>query len=129
MPLNGFSIVEKSLADILLTSETSEWGYIVEANLTIPEELHDFFADYPLAPSREVVVIGAMSNEQVDKLGKLGITTLPNVPKLLQTLHPKEGCVLHYLTLKLNHELGMKIRKSVNVLLKKSLVFLETTFF
>ena len=109
LPLKDFSIVEKSLADILLTSETSEWGYIVEVNLTIPEELHDFFADYPLAPSREVVDIGAMSNELVDMLGKLRITTLPKVPKLLQTLHPKEGYVLHYLTLKLYHELGMKI--------------------
>ena len=49
LPLNDFSIIEKSLADILLTSETSEWGYIVEVNLTIPEELHDFFAGYPLS--------------------------------------------------------------------------------
>ena len=48
LPLNGFSIVEKSLEDILLTSETSELGYIVEVNLTIPEGLHDFFADNPL---------------------------------------------------------------------------------
>ena len=109
LPLNDFSIVEKSLADKLLTSETSEWGYIVEVNLTIPKELHDFFADYPLAPSREVADIGAMSNEQVDMLGKLGITTLPKMPKLLQTLHPKENYVLHYLTLKLYQELGMKI--------------------
>ena len=70
LPLNDFSIVEKSLADILLTSETSEWGYIVEVNLTIPEELHDFYADYPVAPSREVVDIGAMSNEQIDMLGE-----------------------------------------------------------
>ena len=50
-----------------------------------------------------------MSNEQVDMLGKLGITTLPIVPKFLQTLHPKQGYVLHYLTLKLYHDLGMKI--------------------
>ena len=50
-----------------------------------------------------------MSNEQVDMLGKLGIITLPKVPKLLQTLHPKEGYVLHYLTLKMYLELGMKI--------------------
>ena len=103
LPLNDFSIVEKNLADVLLTSETSEGGYIVEVNFTIPKELCDFVADYPLAPSRELVEIGAMSNEQVDMLGKLGITTLPKVPKLLQTLHPKEGCVLHYLTLKLYH--------------------------
>ena len=45
LPLNNFSIVEKSLADILLLSEISEWLYIVGVNLTIPEELHDFFAD------------------------------------------------------------------------------------
>ena len=102
-PLNDFSIDEKSLEDILLTSKTSESSKIVEIILTIPDEFHDFFAQYPLAPSREVVNIGAMSNEQVDLLGKLGITTLPKVPKLLQTLHPKEGYVLHYLTLKLYH--------------------------
>ena len=41
-------------------------------------------------------------------LGNLGITTLPKVPKLLQTLHPKEDYVLHYLTLTWYHELGMK---------------------
>ena len=45
LPLNNFSIVEKSLADVLLLSEISEWLYIVGVNLTIPEELHDFFAD------------------------------------------------------------------------------------
>ena len=50
LPLYDFSIVEKSLVDILLTSKSSEWGYIVEVSLTIPEELHDFFADYPLPP-------------------------------------------------------------------------------
>ena len=109
LPLNDFSINEKSLAYILLISETAERGYILEVNLTIPEKLHDFFADYPLALSLEVVDIGAMSNEQVDMLGKLGITTLPKVPKLLQTLHPKESYILHYLTLKLYDELGMKI--------------------
>ena len=116
LPINDFSIVQKSLADILLTSETSEWGYIVEVNLTIPEEFHDFFADYPLAPSREEVGIGAMSNEQVDILGKLGITTLPKMRKLLQIFHSKEGYVLHYLTLKLYHELEMKITHLAKVL-------------
>ena len=57
-----------------------------------------------------------MSNEQVDTLGKLGITALPKVPKLLQTLHTKEGYVSHYLTLKLYHELGMKITHPEKVL-------------
>ena len=51
----------------------------------------------------------SMSNEQVDMLGNLGIITPPKVPKLVQTFHPKEGYVLNYLILKLNHDLGMKI--------------------
>ena len=38
LPFNDFSIVEKRLEDILLTSETSGWDYIVEVSLTIPEE-------------------------------------------------------------------------------------------
>ena len=80
LPLNNFSIVEKRLEDIVLTGETSEWGYIVEVNLTILEELHEFFADYKLAPSLEVVDIGALSNEQVDMLGKLGIFPLGIFP-------------------------------------------------
>ena len=50
LPLNDFSIVEKNLADKLLTIETSELGYIVEVNLTIPEELHDFLLITPLPP-------------------------------------------------------------------------------
>ena len=60
--LNDFSKVEKRLEDKLLTRETSEWGYIVEVNLTIHEELHDFIDDYLLAASREVLDIVAMSN-------------------------------------------------------------------
>ena len=60
-PLKDSSIVEKRLEDILVTSKTSEWVYIIEVNLTIPEERYDFFADYLLAPSREVVDIGATS--------------------------------------------------------------------
>ena len=87
LPLKYFSIVEKRLEDILLTSETSEWGYIVEVDLTKPEDLYNFFADYPVVPSREVVDIGEMSNEQVELLGNLGINTLP---KRLQSLHSKE---------------------------------------
>ena len=34
------------------------------------------------------------------------MNALPKVAKLLQILHPREGYDLHYLTLKLYHELG-----------------------
>ena len=49
-------------------------------------------------------------------LGEMGVTSLPKVPKLVQTLDPKEGYVLHYLTLKLYIELGLRFTKLIKVL-------------
>ena len=116
LPIKDFSIVEESLEYILQTDDKSEWGYILEVDLSIPEELQDYFADYTLAPSREVIGADKLSNEQIQMLGEMGVTSLPKVPKLVQTLDPKEGYVLHYLTLKLYIELGLRITKMINVL-------------
>ena len=90
--------------------------HILEVDLSIPEELQDYFADYPLAPSREVIGTDQLSNEQIQMLGEMGVTSLPKVPKLVQTLDPKEGYVLHYLTLKLYIELGLRVTKLIKVL-------------
>ena len=49
-------------------------------------------------------------------LGEMGVTSLPKVTKLIQTLYPKEEYVLHYLTLKLYIELGLKDTKLIKVL-------------
>ena len=114
--IKEFSIVEESLEYILQTDDKSEWGYILEKDLSIPEELQDYFADYPLAPSREVIGTDKLSNEQIQMLGEMGVTSLPKVPKLVQTLDPKEGYVLHYLTLKLYIELGLRVTKLIKVL-------------
>ena len=57
-----------------------------------------------------------LSNEQTQMLGEMGVTTLPKAPKLVQTLDPKEGYVLNYLTLKLCIELGLKVTKLIRVL-------------
>ena len=72
LPMNDFSIVEESLEDILKTEDYSEWGYIPEVDLSIPEELQDYFADYPLAPSREVIGMDKLSNEQIQMLWEMG---------------------------------------------------------
>ena len=69
LPIKYFSIVEESLEYILQTDDKSEWGYILEVDLSIPEELQDYFADYPLAPSREVIGTDKLSNEQIQMLG------------------------------------------------------------
>ena len=116
LPIKDFSIVEESLEYILQTDDNSEWGYILEVDLNIPDELQDYFAEYSLAPSREVIGTDKLSNEQIQMFGELGVTSLPKVPKLVQTLDPKEGYVLHYLTLKLYIELGLRVTKLIKVL-------------
>ena len=59
LPIKDFSIAEESLEYILQTDDSSEWGYILEVDLSIPEEL---------APSREVIGKDKLSNEQIQML-------------------------------------------------------------
>ena len=114
--MKDFSIVEESLEYILQTEDSSEWGYILEVDLSIPEELQNCFADYPLALSREVIGTDKLSNEKIQILGEMGVTSIPKASKLVQTLDPKEGYFLHYLTLKLYIELGLKVTILTKVL-------------
>ena len=79
LPMNDFSIVEESLEDILKTEDNSEWGYILEVDLSIPEELQNYFAEYALAPSLEVIGMDKLSNEQIHILGEMGVTSLPKL--------------------------------------------------
>ena len=63
--MNDFSIVEESLIDILKTEDKSELRHILEFDLSIPKDFQDFFADYPLVPSRVVIVMDKLSNEEM----------------------------------------------------------------
>ncbi len=116
LPTKGFEIVENvSLEEILNTSENSPNGYTVEVDLYYPDELHSTHADFPLAPDKHVV--------DYDWLGSYQMETLQNLPirngktkKPTQTLYPKHNYVLHYLTLKLYVELGLKVKRLGQVL-------------
>ena len=85
----------------MLAEKDSEWGYIAEVDLEFPEKVQGYFKNYPPAPSKEVVEMSDLSTNQVKMVGGRAITSLPKVPKLIQSLQRKEGYVLHYLTLQL----------------------------
>ena len=68
------------------TEEDSEWGYIDEIDLEFPDEVHDYFKGYPLAPSKEIDEMSHLSTNQVQLLGEMAITSLPKVTKLVQSL-------------------------------------------
>ena len=98
LPLNDFKWADDSvdIPKLLLTEEDSEWGYLAEVDIEFPDELHDYFKDYPPAPSKESVQITDLSTDQVEIDGKLGITSLPKVPKLIQSLQKSQDifCII-----------------------------------
>ena len=99
-----------------MTSPDSQLGYVVECDLKITEDLHRYFEDFPIAPTKEVVTRDMLSTDQIEMLARLNVRTLPKVPKLLQTLNPKHKYVLHYLTLFLYFQLGVEVKQIHRVL-------------
>ena len=49
-------------------------------------------------------------------LGEMAITSLPKVPKPIQSLQRKKGYVLHYLTFQLYVQLGVKLTHTYRVM-------------
>ena len=89
LPLNDFVLVEKTLPQILMTIQDSQLGYIVECDLEIPEDLHGYFQDFPIPPTKKVVTMDMLSRDQIEMLARLNIKFLPKVTKLMQTLNLK----------------------------------------
>ena len=89
LPECGFKWVNYD-PDMLKKSIDSDIGYFFECDLRVPPNLHDFFNDLPLAPSK---------------------ATPPgsNHPKLLATLYDKKNCILHERNLKQCLDLGVEL--------------------
>ena len=112
LPTGGFRWVEdcdelaKNIVDV--PADGPE-GYILEADLEYPPELHDEHNSYPLAPERMVIQKSWMSDYQH---GLLGVGVAPTeVEKLVPNLRDKERYVLHYRNLQLYMSLGMRLTK------------------
>ena len=116
LPLKDFVIVEKTLPQNLMTSPDSQLGYVVECDLEIPEDLHGYFQYFPIALTKEIVTMDMLSTDQIEMLARWNVKTLPEVPKLMQTLNPKHKYVLHYLNLILYVQLGIEVKQIHRVL-------------
>ena len=119
LPLRSFipkKQEEIDLQEILNTPDDSPVGHVLEVELHYPHHLHDFHADYPLAPTKEINFywLGEYQTRMLEKTGSATFSTKNK--KLIETLYDKSNYTLHYHTLKLYCELGLQVTKVHRVL-------------
>ena len=96
--------------DVMSVNEKSEIGYILEADLKYPDELHELHNDYPLAPEKLAVMNDILSKYCKEIADKYNIK-VGDVKKLIPNLGNKTKYVVHYRNLQLYLSLGMKLTK------------------
>ena len=127
LPLNNFEYTDENwdpeiqkafIQSVLETPNDSDIGYVLEVDLLYPDELHDLHSDFPLAPTKQKVDACWLGDYQEELLNDMQMNALPSSNKLFKTLFPKKNYILHYQTLKLYVQLGLKVEK-----LHRSLAF------
>ncbi|KAK3733350.1 hypothetical protein QZH41_003614 [Actinostola sp. cb2023] len=101
--------------DLMTLPDDGTEGYILEVDLSYPEELHDLHNDYPLAPERQKVTQDMLSPYCQQLNEELNLGGAP-VAKLVPNLNDKQHYILHYRNLKQYLSLGMKLTKVHRVL-------------
>ena len=127
LPLNNFEYTDGNwdpeiqkafIQSVLETPDDSDIGYVLEVDLLYPDELHDLHSDFPLTPTKQKVDACWLGDYQEELLNDMQMNAPPSSNKLIQTLFPKKNYILHYQTLKLYVQLGLKVEK-----LHRSLAF------
>ena len=103
----------EKVPDIQSIAPDAEIGYMLELDLEAPVHLHDYFADYPLAPEKQIIPEDWLSlyNERLVQDKEVGNGKYMSGEKLVQTLYPKKNYVVHYRALQTYMKFGMKITK------------------
>ena len=84
------SKIEIDEFDLNLVKENRSVGYITEAHLQYPSELHDLYNDYPVAPEKLEISEDMLSKYCSDIADKYGIKT-GGVHKLVPNLGNKKN--------------------------------------
>ena len=118
LPINNFQwVTEDELKNINedfihRLDDSSETGYMFDVDISIPEELHDAFNEYPPAPINRVVNENELSPfYQLPLVASLKMNGLEKVKKLVADLNKKQNYILHGQLLKLYLQLGVKLEK------------------
>ena len=93
-------------------------GYILEVDLDYPEQIHDQYEDYPLAPEKMSVKYDMLSPYQKEILRKAikDCEKYQSVEKHIINLKSKKNYIVHYRNLQLYLSLGMTLVKVHKIL-------------
>ncbi|GBC23343.2 uncharacterized protein LOC114539624 [Rhizophagus irregularis DAOM 181602=DAOM 197198] len=74
----------EEVPDIQTIAPDAEIGYMLEVDLEVPAHLHNFFADYPLAPEKQIVPENWLSpyNERLVHDKAVGVENIQQVTKI-----------------------------------------------
>ena len=102
LPYEGFKWVEvnnETINKVLNKSDDSLHGYFLEVDLEVPEELHDYHKDYPMAPEKIKIEDDMLSPYWSEIKRKYDIKS-GGINKLAPNLIPKNNYVVYYRNLK-----------------------------
>ena len=100
---------------VTLISKKSQIGYILKFDVAYPDELHELYNDYPLAPEKLAVSYDMLSKDCKKIAGEYEIKVV-DVKKLIPNLGNKTNYVVHYRNFQLYLPLGVKLTKIHRVL-------------
>ena len=113
LPYGGFKWLKNvDNFDVNAVSENSSLGYILNADLKYPDELHSLHNDYALAPEKLPIPYDMLSDYCKKIAGEYEIKVC-NVQKLIPNLGDKTNYVFYYRNLQLYLSLGMKLKNVI----------------
>ena len=116
LPQGGFQWLKNVDGfDVSSISKKSPIGYILEADLEYPDELHALHNDYQLVPEKLAISYDMQSDYCKKSADKYEIK-FGDVKKSIPNLGNKTNYVLHYRNLQLCLSLGMRLKKIHRVL-------------
>ena len=107
LPIDQFSMLDdRDTSDVTQVADDAEYGYIMEIDGYMPNDKHDIFNDYPLAPEKIHVTQDMLSPFQQQYF-----PTNKSTEKLVPHLGRLEKYVVHYRNLKLYLQLVLQVTK------------------
>ncbi|CAB4484717.1 unnamed protein product [Rhizophagus irregularis] len=88
----------EKVPDIQSIAPDADIDYTLEVDLEVPVHLHNYFADYPLAPEKQIVLEDWFSlyNKKLVQDKNVGNGKYVSEEKLVQTLFTKKNYAVHY---------------------------------